>query len=342
MATVYREDDGDLTLLRGRTLAVLGYGNQGHAHAQNLRDSLGPGDTRILVGARPDGESHRRAARDGFEVKPLGEAAAEADLVMILLPDEAQGPPLEREILPVLKEGATLAFGHGFSVAFRTFPVPEDRDVILVAPKGQGHSLRAAHVSGGGMASLLAVECDASGRAWETAKAYARAVGCLGAGGLATTFREEAITDLFGEQAVLCGGVPGLLKEAFEVMVDRGYQPEIAYIECLHELKLIVDLVHEGGLGYMRKLISPTAAWGGLTSGERVLGDGVRERLGAILDEIESGRFASEWLEEDRSGRRRLKERIAEEAALPVETVGAEVRARMPWLRAEKEGSERG
>jgi ketol-acid reductoisomerase len=261
--------------LEHATVAVLGYGNQGHAHAQNLRDS----GTRVVIGARAGGAGFNAARRDGFEVMEVTAATAAADVVTILLPDEIQAEVFAREIAPSLRDGACLVFAHGFAVAFDGIKIPDGRDVVLVAPKAQGHFLRHSFVEGTGVPCLLAVGVDASGHALQKALSYAARIGCLKAGAIETTFREEAITDLFGEQAVLCGGVPELVKAAFETLVARGYAPEVAYIECLQELKIIADLMYDGGLHSMREHISRTAAWGSFTSGTRIVGEETRRAM---------------------------------------------------------------
>jgi ketol-acid reductoisomerase len=319
--------------LRDATVAVLGYGNQGHAHALNLRDA----GTHVVVGARPGGEGDRAARADGFEVMDLARATAVADVVVILLPDEAQADAFAREIGPNLRPGAALVFAHGFAVAFGGVAPPAGHDVVLVAPKGQGHFLRRSFVEGNGVPCLLAVGTDASGDALQTALSYAERLGCLRAGAIETTFREEAITDLFGEQAVLCGGVPELVKAAFETLVARGYAPEVAYIECLQELKIIADLMYEGGLAHMRARISRTAAWGSFESGPRVVGGEARRALEAILDDIESGRFARDWLEEARTGQKQLAARMRAEADHDIERAGRVARA---LTRSKPEGQD--
>jgi ketol-acid reductoisomerase len=309
--------------LDGTTVAVLGYGNQGHAHALNLRDS----GTRVVVGGRRGGAGLEAARRDGFETMEIGPASAAADVVVVLLPDEVQADVFALEIGPSLRAGAVLVFAHGFTVAFGAVRPPAGHDVVLVAPKAQGHFLRRSFLEGGGPPCLFAVGNDASGAARETALSYAARIGCLRAGAIETTFREEAVTDLFGEQAILCGGVPELVKAAFETLVARGYAPTVAYIECLQELKIIADLMYEGGLAHMRGHISRTAAWGSFESGPRLVGDEVRRALAAVLDDIESGRFARAWLAEARAGQGRLDAHMRREAAHGIESAGREVRA---------------
>jgi ketol-acid reductoisomerase len=307
--------------LEGATVAVLGYGNQGHAHAQNLRDS----GTRVVVGARP-GLGFDAARRDRFDTMTIASATAAADVVAVLLPDEVQSECFAREVAPSLRKNATLVFAHGFAVAFDSIEIPAGHDVVLVAPKAQGHFVRRAFVAGEGTPCLLAVGTDVSGSARQTALSYAARIGCLKAGAIETTFREEAITDLFGEQAVLCGGVPELVKAAFETLVARGYAPEVAYIECLHELKIIADLMYAGGLHHMRTHISRTAAWGSFTSGSRIVTDDTRRALAGVLDDVEAGRFAGDWLAEARAQQKHLDARLRDEANHEIERAGREVR----------------
>ncbi|HKW15445.1 MAG TPA: ketol-acid reductoisomerase [Candidatus Krumholzibacteria bacterium] len=311
--------------LEDATVAVLGYGNQGHAHAQNLRDS----GTRVVVGARSSGAAADPARRAGFQVMELSAATAAADVVAVLLPDEIQADIFAREIAPSLRAGAALVFAHGFTVAFNAIRLPEGHDVLLVAPKAQGHFVRSEFVDGRGVPCMLGVALDASGHAQQKALSYASRIGSLRAGAIATSFREEAVTDLFGEQAVLCGGVPELVKAAFETLVARGYAPEVAYIECLQELKIIADLMYEGGLHYMRTHISGTAAWGSFASGSRLVTDETRRALASILDDIETGKFAREWLSETRAGQKNLAARLREESTHQIESAGREARALM-------------
>jgi ketol-acid reductoisomerase len=325
---IYRDKDLKVNVWRDARVAVLGYGNQGHAHAMNLRDS-GAG---VVVGARPDGEGWRRARAEGFTCLPVAEAVDKADCIAVLLPDEVQDRVFREEIAPNLAAGATLVFAHGFGVAFGAVAVPEGHDVVLVAPKGQGHYLRKQYTEGKGLPCLLAVEVDASGEGLERALSYAQMLGCLGAGAIETTFREEAITDLFGEQAVLCGGVPALVVAAYETLVGAGYRPEVAYIECLHELKIITDLMHRGGISYMRRRISHTAAWGSFQTGPKVVTDDTRQRLREVLTSIENGEFADGWSAETAQGQKHLKENIDSESAHDIETAGRAVRGLMPYL----------
>jgi ketol-acid reductoisomerase len=291
----------------------------------NLRDS----GARVVVGARRGGSGWESAARFDFDVLPLTEATARADVVVMLLPDEVQAEVFATEVAPALRAGAAMVFAHGFAVAFDGVTAAGTHDVVLVAPKGQGHFLRREYEAGRSIPCLVAVETDASGHALQKALSYASSIGCLEAGAIATTFREEAITDMFGEQAVLCGGVPELVKAAFETLVAKGYSPEVAYIECLHELKIIADLMYDGGLHHMRNGISRTAAWGSFESGSRIVSDETRRALAAILDDVASGRFAKGWLEEARAGQRALDARMRQEAEHEIERAGRTVRALM-------------
>lgn len=326
---VYKESDLQSNLLQGHRTAVVGYGNQGHAHAQNLRDS----GIDVVVGTRKDGKGWRRAQDDGFETASIGDAVRAADYVAVLLPDEIQGEVFHEEIEPGLKAGASLIFAHGFTIAFGVIAPPPEHDVLLVAPKGQGHYVRKLYMEKKGLPCLFAVEQDSSGQGLERALSYAGALGCLRAGAIETTFREEAITDLFGEQSVLCGGVPGLVKAAFDTLVDRGYSPEIAYLECLHELKIITDLMHTGGIGHMRGRISRTAAWGSVIAEGEIITPELKSKMQSILDAIESGAFAKNWQSEAAGGQRRLTEFADNEAAHPIERAGRPVRELMPYLK---------
>jgi ketol-acid reductoisomerase len=291
------------------------------------------GGANVVVGARPGGGAWKRAEEDGFEPLSISEAAGRADYVVMLLPDEVQGAVFENEIRHRLKPDAACVFAHGFAIAFHEIEPPAGHDIILVAPKGQGHYLRKVYLEGNGLPCLLAVEVDASGRALEKALSYARALGCLRAGAIESSFKEEAVTDLFGEQVVLCGGVPELVKAAFETLLERGYSPEVAYIECLHELKIITDLMHQGGIASMRGLISKTAAWGSFSSGGTLISADVRTRMREILRSIESGDFARNWMGEARSGQRQLSKLLAEESSHAIEKAGATVRSLMPYVK---------
>jgi ketol-acid reductoisomerase len=326
---IFREDDIEHPFPELGRVAIIGYGNQGHAHAMNLRD----GGIDVVVGARKSGPGWSRAEADGFQPVGIPEAVGSADCVALLLPDEVQAAVFESEIRPSLKPASSLVFAHGFTITFGLVRPPEGHDVILIAPKGQGHYLRALYSKKLSLPCLIAVAGNASGRALEKALAYARMLGCLSAGAIQTSFREEAITDLFGEQVVLCGGVPALVKAAFETLVARGYRPEIAYLECLHELKIITDLMHREGIVSMREKISRTAAWGSYQTENEVVSKEVKKKMEDILGTIESGKFADGWRREAASGRKRLAEKIEQEARHPIETAGERVRELMPYLR---------
>jgi ketol-acid reductoisomerase len=332
-ATVYYEKDADRAVIAGRKVAVIGYGSQGHAHALNLRDS----GIDVRVGLREGSASVAKATSAGLRVVPVATAAAEADVVMILLPDTEQQAVYEAEIAPHLTTGDALFFAHGFNIRFGLITPAPGIDVAMVAPKGPGHLVRRTYVEGGGVPCLIAVEQDASGKARELALAYADAIGGSRAGVIETTFTEETETDLFGEQVVLCGGLTSLVQSGFDTLVAAGYQPEMAYFECLHEVKLIVDLMYEQGIAGMRYSISDTAEYGDLTRGPRIVNDDTRAEMQRILDEIRSGKFAEEWVAESRNGRpnyRRLKQAGQEH---PIEKVGAELRSMMPWISAGKQ-----
>ena len=330
---VYKDEDADLKVLKDKVIAVLGYGSQGHAHALNLRDS----GLNVVVGVRKGGRSYERAKKDGFEPLPVKEACEKADLIMLLLPDQTQPEVYKNEIAPVLKPGKMLLFAHGFNIHFNQIVPPKDVDVAMVAPKGPGHLVRRQFVEGKGVPCLIAVEQDATGEAFAKALAYAKGIGGTRAGVIETTFKEETETDLFGEQVVLCGGVSALIKAAFETLVEAGYQPEIAYFECLHELKLIVDLIYEGGLAFMRYSISDTAEYGDLTRGPRIISQQVREEMKKILEEIQTGRFAKEWILENQAGRPVLNALRRREKEHPIEEIGKKLRAMMPWIRKPEE-----
>jgi len=330
---VYKDEDADLKVLKDKVIAVLGYGSQGHAHALNLRDS----GLNVVVGVRKGGRSYERAKKDGFEPLPVKEACEKADLIMLLLPDQTQPEVYKNEIAPVLKPGKMLLFAHGFNIHFNQIVPPKDVDVAMVAPKGPGHLVRRQFVEGKGVPCLIAVEQDATGEAFAKALAYAKGIGGTRAGVIETTFKEETETDLFGEQVVLCGGVSALIKAAFETLVEAGYQPEIAYFECLHELKLIVDLIYEGGLAFMRYSISDTAEYGDLTRGPRIISQQVREEMKKILEEIQTGRFAKEWILENQAGRPVLNALRRREKEHPIEEIGKKLRAMMPWIKKPEE-----
>jgi ketol-acid reductoisomerase len=329
-ATVYYEADADRSLIQGRKVAIIGYGSQGHAHALNLRDS----GVDVRVGLRQDSASKAKAAAEGLRVLPVADAAAEADVVMILLPDTEQKRVYDAEIAPHLSPGDALAFAHGFNIRFGRITPPEGVDVFMVAPKGPGHLVRRTYVEGGGVPSLIAVEQDATGKARDVALSYADAIGSARAGVIETTFAEETETDLFGEQVVLCGGLTALVQAGFETLVDAGYQPEMAYFECLHEVKLIVDLMYEEGIAGMRYSISDTAEYGDLTRGPRIITPATRQEMTRILEEITSGRFAEEWVAESEAGRPRFNELREAGKQHPVEQVGTQLRAMMPWISA--------
>ncbi|MCS7199981.1 MAG: ketol-acid reductoisomerase [Caldimicrobium sp.] len=326
---VYYEQDADLGVLKEKVIAILGYGSQGHAHALNLRDS----GLRVIVGLKPGGPSWERAKSDGFEPMLPKEACEQADLIMILVPDQTQ-PILYKECIePVLTPGKMLLFAHGFNIHFGQITPPPEVDVAMVAPKGPGHLVRREFERGAGVPCLIAIHQDATGSAFPKALAYAKGIGGTRAGVIETTFKEETETDLFGEQAVLCGGVSALIKAGFETLVEAGYQPEIAYFECLHELKLIVDLIYEGGLTFMRYSISDTAEYGDLTRGPRIINEEVKAEMRRILKEIQSGQFAREWILENQAGRPVLNALRKREAQHPIEAVGQRLRAMMPWLK---------
>jgi ketol-acid reductoisomerase len=322
------DDDADLTLLDGKTVAIIGYGSQGHAHALNLKDS----GVDVIVGLRPDSKSVA-AASEHFEVLPVVEAASRGDIVMILVPDELHHDVWAEEIADGIAEGNTILFGHGFSVHYGEIEPPSGVNVALVAPKGPGHLVRRQYTEGSGVPGLMAIHQDATGETRALALAYAKGIGCTRGGVIETSFKDETETDLFGEQAVLCGGASALVQAGFETLVDAGYDPEMAYFECLHELKLIVDLMYEKGLAGMRFSISNTAEYGDYTRGSRVVTDDTRANMRQILDEIQSGQFAREWIAENRAGQENFKRMREEQAHTQVEDVGKELRAHMDWIK---------
>jgi ketol-acid reductoisomerase len=332
---VYYEADTDRAKLSDRVFAIIGYGSQGHAHAQNLRDS----GARVIVGLRPIGSSWKRAAADGLEVRPVAEAAKAGDVIMMLVPDQEQRAVYETAVAPALGSGKTLMLAHGFNIHFGEIVPPPAVDVSMIAPKSPGHLVRSEYQAGRGVPGLVAVHQDASGRALANALAYATGIGCSRAGVIATTFAEETETDLFGEQAVLCGGVTALIQAGFETLTEAGYSPEMAYFECLHELKLIVDLIYRGGLGFMRHSISNTAEYGDLTRGSRVISPAVREEMRRLLADIRDGTFAKEWIAEARAGAPRFNALRREAQNHPIEQVGARLRAMMPWTEEGKRTS---
>ena len=332
MATIYYEKDADLSALEGQRIAVLGFGSQGHAHALNLRDS----GHDVRVGLRESSRSRPAAEAAGLRVVAPSEAAREADVVMTLLPDTAQPASYEADVAPNLEAGNMLMFAHGFNIHFGRIQPPPDVDVTMIAPKGPGHLLRRTYEQGIGTPALVAVHQDATGKARRRALAYAAGIGVARAGVIETTFKEETETDLFGEQVVLCGGVTELVRSGFETLVAAGYQPEIAYFECLHELKLIVDLMYEGGMSWMRYSISDTAEYGDYTRGSRVIDGEVRAEMQRILDEIQSGQFAKEWITEAEQGFPNFLRLRGEARTSRIEDVGRELRGMMPWLESEK------
>lgn len=330
MAKMYYDSDCSLGLLKGKTVAVIGYGSQGHAHAQNLKDS----GINVVVGLAPGSARRKQVESDGLTVMDTAEAAKAGDLIMILTPDQTQADIYYRDIEPNLKEGDILAFAHGFNIHFNQITPPDFVDVIMIAPKGPGHTVRSQYLEGKGVPSLIAVYQDASGKAKDYALAYAAGIGAGRAGILETTFREETETDLFGEQAVLCGGVTELMKAGFETLVEAGYQPEIAYFECIHEMKLIVDLINQGGFSFMRYSISDTAEYGDYMTGKRIITEETRKEMKKVLSEIQNGTFASKWITENKAGAR--AEFLAtrrRESEHQLEKVGSELRKMMSWLK---------
>ncbi len=330
---VYYDSDADLGLIKGKKVAVVGYGSQGFGHAHNLRDS---GVAEVVVALKEGSRSRERASRAGFTVMAPAEAAAWADVVMVLIPDELQADLYREALAPHLKQQAALMFAHGFNIHYRLIEPRPDLDVMMVAPKGPGHLVRSEYLRGAGVPCLLAVHQDSTGSAHELALSYAAAIGGGRAGIIETTFRDEVETDLFGEQVVLCGGLCALIKAGYETLVEAGYPPEMAYFECVHEVKLIVDLIYEGGLANMRYSISNTAEYGDYTRGPRVIGEAARAEMRRILKEIQDGSFAREWVLENKAGQTRFKTLRRLEAAHELEKVGERLRAMMPWL-AEKQ-----
>lgn len=329
MATLYYDNDADLGLLEGKTIAVIGYGSQGHAHALNARDN----GQNVVIGLHEGSKSKAKAEADGLQVFTVAEAVKRADIVMILIPDTRQADVYEEHIAPNLKDGAMLMFAHGFNIHFKEIVPPASVDVSMVAPKAPGHRVREVFTEGAGTPGLVAVEQDATGAATALALAYAKAIGCTRAGVIETTFKEETETDLFGEQVVLCGGVTALIRASFETLVKAGYQPEVAYFECLHELKLIVDLLYEGGLSYMWYSVSNTAEQGGYVIGDQ-FEDTVKEEMAGVLQRIQNGEFAREWIDENKQGRPNFNARRQREHDLLIERVGADLRQMMPFLDA--------
>lgn len=329
MAIMYYDQDANLEYLNGKTIAVIGYGSQGHAQAQNLRDA----GMNVIVGLRKGSKTWSKVEEDGLRVMTVAEAAEQADIVHILIPDEKQAETYRNEIAPHMTAGKALSFSHGFNIHFKQIVPPADVDVFMVAPKSPGHSFRKAVQQGTGVPGLVAVEQDATGNCKNIALAFAKAVGCTRAGVLETTFKEETETDLFGEQAVLCGGISALVQAGFETLVEAGYQPESAYFECFHELKLIVDLMYVGGLEYMRYSISDTAEYGDYVSGPRIITEETKKEMKRILNDIQTGVFAKNWILENQAGRPSFNRMRAIGAQHQVEAVGKELRGKMPWLQ---------
>jgi ketol-acid reductoisomerase len=328
MAKTFHEKDADLALIKGKKVAIIGYGSQGHAHALNLKDS----GVDVRVGLPSTSRSRAKAESAGLKGESLAEAAKWADVIMFLTPDTAQAEVYEKDVKPGLSAGKTIMFAHGFNIRYGTIVPPADIDVSMIAPKSPGHRVREVFIEGGGVPGLLAIHQDATGQAHALALSYAKGIGCTRAGVIETTFTEETETDLFGEQAVLCGGASALVKAGFDTLVDAGYQPEVAYFECLHELKLIVDLMYRGGLEYMRHSISDTAEYGDYTAGPRIVTDATRAEMKQILKEIQDGTFAKNWIAENKSGRANFQAARAKEAKHRIEAVGAKLRAAMPFL----------
>jgi ketol-acid reductoisomerase len=330
MAQIFYDTDADLALIQGRKVAILGYGSQGHAHALNLRDS----GVEVRVGLPPGSKRRAAAEKVGFTVATPAELAAWADVVVLLAPDTVQPALWNEAIAPSLRPGQTIVFAHGFNIRFGTIVPPQKIDVVLIAPKGPGHRVRETFAAGEGVPALVAVHQDASGQAHQFALSYAKGIGATRAGALATTFAEETETDLFGEQAVLCGGLSALTKAGFQTLVEAGYQPEVAYFECLHELKLIVDLMYRGGLNYMRHSVSDTAEWGDYVAGPRLINKEVKDEMQKLLEEIRSGEFAKKWIAENQTGRKEFEAIRARESEQTLEVVGRRLRKMMPFLDA--------
>jgi ketol-acid reductoisomerase len=328
---MYYDDDADLTLLNGKTVAILGYGSQGHAHSLNLKDS----GVDVVVGLRPDSASVEQARAQGLEVTDVADAASRGDVVMILLPDELHGQVFSEQIRDGIAPGNLLLFGHGFSIHYGEIEAPPEVDVALVAPKGPGHLVRRQFTEGSGVPGLVAVHADPGGNTLALSLAYAKGIGCTRGGVIETTFKDETETDLFGEQAVLCGGVSELVRAGYETLVDAGYDPKLAYFECLHELKLIVDLMYEKGITGMRFSVSNTAEYGDLTRGQRIISDSTRQAMKDVLGEIQSGAFAREWIAENRAGQENFKRMRAEQANHQIEREGKELRSMMDWIETE-------
>jgi ketol-acid reductoisomerase len=330
---VYYDHDADVNLVKAKKLAVIGYGSQGHAHANNLKDS---GVKDVIIGLRPGSSTADKATNAGFKVMSAGEAAKIADIVMVLTPDELQADLWENELRPNMREGAAIAFAHGLNIHFKLIEPRPDLDVFMIAPKGPGHTVRSEYLRGGGVPCLVAVDRNPSGNALEIALSYAAAIGGGRAGVIETSFKEECETDLFGEQAVLCGGLTALITAGFETLVEAGYAPEMAYFECLHEVKLIVDLIYEGGMANMRYSISNTAEYGDYTRGDRIVDGHVKAEMKRVLDDIQSGRFARDWVLENKAGLPSFKAMRRRNAEHPIEQIGEKLRAMMPWIAANR------
>ena len=336
MATLYHDEDADLSIIQNKKVAVIGYGSQGHAHALSLRDS----GVDVRVGLKPGSKSQAKAEAEGLRVTSVADAVKEADVVMLLAPDHFQRGIYKESIEPNLKAGAALFFGHGFNIRFGYIKPPANVDVCMVAPKGPGHLVRREYVAGRGVPVIVAVEQDATGNAWPLTLSYAKAIGGLRAGGILTTFTEECETDLFGEQAVLCGGASRLVQMGFEVLLEAGYQPEVAYFECLHELKLIVDLMYEGGIAKQRWSVSDTAEYGDYISGPRVLDDRVKDNMRAVLKDVQNGSFAARFIADQDAGAPEFKALRAQGEQHPIEAVGRDLRAMMSWVKAKDDYTE--
>jgi ketol-acid reductoisomerase len=328
-AKIYYDQDADLGLLKSKKIAIIGYGSQGHAHAQNLKDS----GQDVVIGLYKGGPSWARAEKDGFKVAPVADAARMGDVVMILLPDQTQRAVFEEAIRGGLAKGKMLMFAHGFNIHFNQVVPPPDVDVTMIAPKAPGHVMRDLFTQGPGVPALVAVQQDVTGKARDMALAYGKGVGCTRAGVIETTFKEETETDLFGEQTTLCGGISHLIKAAYETLVEAGYQPEVAYFECMHEMKLIVDLFYQGGLAYMRYSVSDTAEYGDYTRGPRVVSDETKREMKKILSEIQSGQFAREWVLENQANRAGFLAMRKRDADHPIEEVGKRLRSMMSWIK---------
>ena len=330
MAKIYTDKDANLKTLKDKKISIIGYGSQGHAHAQNLRDS----GLKVIVGQRKGSPNYNLAVEHGFKPMSADKATQQGDLISLLIPDEVQAGVYEKEVKPHLKKGKTLLFSHGFNIHFGQVVPPKDVDVIMVAPKGPGHLVRSEYVKGGGVPCLMAIHQNPSKKAEEVALAYASGIGGGRGGVLETTFAEETETDLFGEQAVLCGGASALVKTGFETLVEAGYQPELAYFECMHELKLIVDLFYQGGLTYMRHSISNTAEFGDVTRGPRIINEDTKKEMKKILSEIQDGSFAKEWILENKEGRPKFNALVAKDKNHQLEKVGARLRKLMKWIES--------